>query len=147
MIPAAHWAIHIISKFKHGFDPAYCFEFDIPIKDTDIILEVKISLYFAHLLGLGTSISFDLASFFVFTLFQGWIRPSVLSIGGFAKAKHSLFPVDDFTFGERLLSIRIHPSSFHIHWEVSLAKVDYQNLEKFYYCLIHDRCSHLFFKL
>lgn len=140
MIPAAHWAIHIISIFKHGFDPAYCFELDIPIKFTDFILEVKISLYFARLLGLGTFISYDPTVFFISILFQGLIRPSVLSIVGFTEAKHSLSLVNDFTFVERSFSIRIHPSFFHIHLEVSLVKVNYQNLEKFYYCMIHDRC-------
>jgi hypothetical protein len=74
MLPKAHRVICITLKLRCGFNQAYHFEFDIPIKDIGICLRVISSLDAALLLGLDTFLSFDLAVFFVFVLFQGLIH-------------------------------------------------------------------------
>jgi hypothetical protein len=74
MLPRAHWVICITLKLRYGFDQAYHFEFNIPAKDIGICLGVFSSLDAALLLGLDTFLSFYLAVFFVFVLFQGLIH-------------------------------------------------------------------------
>ena len=93
-----HWVIYTILELWYDFIQVYHIVFGILIVNNGIYLGVIISQYVLDPPGLDTFLSFILAVFFIFPLFQGLIDLQVLFNQDFILVMHFLFLVDNFVF-------------------------------------------------